>query len=274
LSVGLVACGESGAGDENADEAVAAAPPRDASAPALLSPGRSVRVFVESDALVSVLASRTPRRDVLNALSDAAGFILVVGPEVDLGGRVTLQVEREPLEVALARVLAGIPHALYYAENSASSVPRLDRVTVGVDWTKLAESTTHPPLRSERGAKPAPPGALANLRSGDEELRREAVARLDVRSSEGFEAAVHRLAKDESPLVRVAAAEALVGAGAGAIPPLLQALDDPDPRVVLAALGALEFVGDASVIPGLSPLLDDRDVEVRERALVAIELLR
>jgi hypothetical protein len=280
--VSLAACGEDGVGGESAaaarTEQVSAAPPPEVSAPAPLSPGRSVRVSLESGALVSAFASLTARRDVLNALADAAGFTLAVGPEVELDQPFTLHVEREPLEVTLARVLVGVPHALYYEKDPASGAPRLERVTVGIEWTRLAEATASPPRCSECGADratvtPLRAEPLENLESEDEALRRKGVTRLDVRSSEGFEAAANRLANDESPLVRVAAAETLVGSDADAIPPLLQALADPDPRVVLAALQALEFVGDASVVPALSRLLGHRDDEVRERTLEAIELL-
>jgi HEAT repeat protein len=95
-----------------------------------------------------------------------------------------------------------------------------------------------------------------------------------VASTDGFQAATERLESDESPEVRVAAAEVLLDSDVGAVRPLLQALGDPDSRVVVAALEALEFVGDASTVPHLQPLLKHRDVEVRERTVEAIEFLQ
>jgi HEAT repeat protein len=59
----------------------------------------------------------------------------------------------------------------------------------------------------------------------------------------------------------------------GAVQPLLQALGDPEPQVVLAALEALEFVGDASTIPKIAPLLKHPSTEVRERTVEAIKFL-
>ena len=105
-------------------------------------------------------------------------------------------------------------------------------------------------------------------------MRADAAKWLDVSSGEGFKAATERLANDESPLVRAAAADALLNADMAAVQPLLQALGDPDSRVVLAALDALEFVGDESTIPFLTPLLKHKDVEVRERVVETVEFLQ
>ena len=51
-------------------------------------------------------------------------------------------------------------------------------------------------------------------------------------------------------------------------------LDDPDPRVVMAALETLEFVGDESTVPSLAPFLKHKDVAVRERTAEAIGFLQ
>jgi HEAT repeat protein len=97
---------------------------------------------------------------------------------------------------------------------------------------------------------------------------------LDVNTSDEFQVATEHLANDESPEVRAAAAEALMQSDVGAVQPLLLALDDPDPQVVLAALDALEFVGDASIVPQIAPLLKHKDTAVRERTVEAIEFLQ
>ncbi len=55
--------------------------------------------------------------------------------------------------------------------------------------------------------------------------------------------------------------------------PLLDALRDPEPEVVIEALDALEYVGDETLIPELAFLLEHPSPEVRERALEAIDWL-
>jgi HEAT repeat protein len=114
---------------------------------------------------------------------------------------------------------------------------------------------------------------LAQVEDPDPATRAEAARWLQP-GVEGLAIAERLLAADPSPDVRAAAAESLAdGDSVGAVSLLLGALDDPDPRVVMAALDALEFAGDATIIPALSPLLQHRDVAVRERTIEAIEFL-
>jgi hypothetical protein len=249
-----------------------------------------VRAWREGAAGVSVLADQAPRGAILAALAEAADFALVLGGEAELDRPLTLRAEREPLEVVLARVLAGVSHALDY-ESEAGGQKRLVRVSVGAGFATAAVASAPTSARRElRDVRPqlTPEEqeernerarrlwatSLANLTSSDEEVRADAAAWLNVDSPEGFQAATDRLANDESPMVRAAAAEVLLDSDAGAVQPLLQALEDPDPRVVMAALEALEFVGDTSTVPHLSPLLKHKDVAVRERTVEAIEFLQ
>ncbi len=257
-----------------------------AAAEASLPPLRAARAWLEDDSLLSALANEASRGVILEALAQAAGFELLIGADAGLEQFLSLRVQHETAEVVLARVLAGIPHALSYPADPATGAARL-RVVVGVDAASLAAAATP---SAERAPRPEPsPEQLAeraerassmwaqsldNLRSSDPELRADGARWLNVNSVDGFQAAVERLAEDESPLVRAAAAEALLDADVGAVQPLLAALDDPDPSVVLAALEALEFVGDASTIPHVAPLLKHKDVEVRERTVQAIEFLQ
>jgi HEAT repeat protein len=82
------------------------------------------------------------------------------------------------------------------------------------------------------------------------------------------------LSNDPAPIVRAAAAERLADASSlAAVTQLLTALQDGNSQVVIAALDALEWVGDESIIPQLSPLLKHRDPAVRERTIEAIEYL-
>jgi hypothetical protein len=242
---------------------------------------------VDSGSRVTAFANQAERGALLATLSERAGFELVVGAQARLGDRLDLQAEGEPLEVVLARVLSGIPHAVEYAGDLTSGASRLARLRVG--GADAAAAAGEPALRGHRVKRPARTPqeeaehaervaqmraeALASLVSNDPEVRSDGVRWVDVNTTEGFTAAMERLANDEAAEVRAAAAEALIEGDVGAVQPLLQALEDPDQRVVLAALDALEFVGDETTVPHLAPLLKHRDVEIRERTVEAIEFL-
>jgi hypothetical protein len=277
--------GSTGTTDVGASSAAAPAAPA-----AQLPPSGEVRAWREGAAGVSVLADQAPRGAVLAALAEAAEFVLVLGSGAELDQLLSLQAQREPLEVVLARVLAGVPHALDY-EPEAGGQKRLARVTVGAGAAPAAVASG--PAETERKRRAPRPEytpeerreraeraeklwatSLANITNPDPEVREDAATWLNVDTPQGFQAATDRLANDEAPAVRAAAAETLGAADAGAVQPLIQALADPDPRVVIAALDALEFVGDESTIPHLSPLLKHKDVAVRERTVEAIEFLQ
>ncbi len=288
-----LACGDDGGDSSSAaksDAAEAAVSAAAAPAAAPLPVTGEVRAWREGAAGVSVLADAAPRGAILAALSEAADFALVLGAEAGLDQPLSLRVEREPLEVALARVLAGVPHALDY-ESEAGGAKRLVRVTVGVGAAPAAVASGPaeaerkrraprreftPEERRERAERAEKLWAtsLANITNSDPAVREDAATWLNVDTPQGFQAATDRLANDEAPAVRAAAAETLGASDAGAVQPLIQALADPDPRVVMAALDALEFVGDESTIPHISPLLKHKDVGVRERTVEAIEFLQ
>jgi hypothetical protein len=248
----------------------------------LPAPGE-VEISLDEKGLVTALANQAPRGAILSKLSEVLGFSLVLAAEADLGTPLTLRAEHEPIEVVLARVLAGIPNALAYEGQ------RLVRLTLGTGSGEPSVASAPPgaerrrrqpeltaeerSARAERAQK-LWATSLENIGSADPEVRADAATWLNVNTPEGFEAATDRLAHDESPAVRAAAAETLGDADVGAVQPLLRALDDPDPNVVIATLDALEFVGDASTIPHLTPLLEHKNAEVRERTVEAIEFLQ
>lgn len=60
----------------------------------------------------------------------------------------------------------------------------------------------------------------------------------------------------------------------GTLPALIEALDDPEPAVVVAAIWALELAGDPKAIPALEKLESHEDPEVRSAAQQVIEALR
>jgi hypothetical protein len=289
-----MACGNDGDGSsQGAAAAARAETPSVASAPLSLAvdpgllPSGTVQAWLEGEALVSALASESSRGAILEVLAREARFELVIGTPTGLEQRVSLRALREPVEVVVTRVLTGVPHAMDYPADPTSGTTHL-RVTVGASSSvPLASGAPASHVRERRRelteveqqeraerAQRLWAQSLENLESSDPELRADGARWLDVNSSEGFEAAVEHLENDESPAVRAAAAEVLIDSDVGAVQPLLQALDDPDPRVVLAALEALEFVGDASTIPHLAPLVEHKDAVVRERTVEAIEFLQ
>ena len=118
------------------------------------------------------------------------------------------------------------------------------------------------------------PEILDKLRSGYPVERIEGLEELDA-DGEGLDLALELLDRDGNPEVRLAAVEKVSEAlGYSAVAGLVRALDDSDPRVVVAAIRGLENLGDDSVVPELEPLLQHRDDRVRAVAAEALELLR
>ena len=256
-----------GSGSEPAPAAVAELP---------LPAVGAVEVSLGADGILA-LANQAPRRRVLEALARETSLVVVAFVEGgDPEGRVTMRSRGEPLEVVLARALVGVPYSIGSLERGSS-----DRLTVVVGL----RSEVH---ASRRGGEPhqrqhqRPEGAPRTqepeaeppqLTSRDASERVEAVEWTDLTSVAGFEAVVDRLANDPDASVRTAAAESLGDGDVGAVRPLLDALADPDSRVVLAALESLEQVGDASILPELAPALEHSDPTVRERAAEVGEFL-
>jgi hypothetical protein len=284
----VAACGGEPDGATGATRSVATAP-SDAAEPGVeLLPVGSFQVFVDADAHVTALANQVNRGAVLAAIAEQAGFTIELRGDGRLGAPVDLNTDREPLELVLARLLQGVPHSVAYDDEGAA--PRLSLLAIGSgDGVAISAAGNEPRSGRKRLSRRVltreeerehververmRAESLARLDSSDPEVRSDGVQWVDVTTTEGFAAAKERLAIDESPEVRVAAAEALIEGDVGAVQPLLQALEDPDQRVVLAALDALEFVGDETTVPHLEPLLKHRDVEIRERTVEAIEFL-
>ncbi|KLK88642.1 PBS lyase [Methanoculleus sediminis] len=73
---------------------------------------------------------------------------------------------------------------------------------------------------------------------------------------------------------RLAAAAELAALGPAALPPLLCALDDPDPRLRMWAAYTLGMIGDAGAIPALVQALEDADPGVARWAAAALRRIR
>jgi HEAT repeat protein len=83
-----------------------------------------------------------------------------------------------------------------------------------------------------------------------------------------------RILRDGGSADRMAAAEALAALGPAALPALLSALGDPDPRLRMWAAYTLGVLGDPGAVPALIAALDDDDVGVVKWAAAALQSIR
>jgi HEAT repeat protein len=83
-----------------------------------------------------------------------------------------------------------------------------------------------------------------------------------------------RILRDGGSADRMAAAEALAALGPAALPALLSALGDPDPRLRMWAAYTLGVLGDPGAVPALISALDDDDVGVVKWAAAALQSIR
>lgn len=272
------------------------APPASEAGSELPPPGGA---FVQgSGGRYTVLANQAPREKVLQQLARSARFDVEFTNDAVRETRVTLEQREAELEGVLAAALRGVHYALHY-EIGPDGERVSWRVVVGADTRATPGVATAPPpppdpqdaareamlaeLRSQRAAFEAEletrrqkrERSFAQLEDPNPEVRAEAARWLDPDGFRGLEALASVLENDPFPAVRASAAETLGGANddVTALGILLQALEDPDPQVVLAALDAIEYQGDETTVPLLQPLLRHRDPEVRERAVEAMEWL-
>jgi hypothetical protein len=230
----------------------------------------------------TALANRAPRFAVLRQVADAAGVGLEVAPDMmPPEGSVTLRVADVPIETILQSVLEGVAYALHYEPDPSTRAPVLTRVAL----TGLAVGGDASAEQATDGLAPAHPGdetpptivSLDRLRDPDPEIRASAAEWIPLEPG-SFSTLADLLRNDPSAGVRAAAAATLGDAmnkpeEREAEAALLQALHDEDPEVVLAALGALESVGDAGTARGLAFLLEHPTAEVRKAAADTIEWL-
>ncbi len=83
-----------------------------------------------------------------------------------------------------------------------------------------------------------------------------------------------QILRDGGSADRMAAAEALAALGPAALPALLPALGDPDPRLRMWAAYTLGVLGDPGAVPALIAALDDDDVGVVKWAAAALQSIR
>ena len=131
-----------------------------------------------------------------------------------------------------------------------------------------------PEVLTQRRAMNIEQGELRKrLKDPDPRIRMEAAIEIEP-EEEGLTDLVELLLNDPNPGVRAAATVSLENsdqiAGVNA---LVDALNDPNPMVVVEVIDSLEFACDESCTPQLAPLLGHTDRRVREAAAEAMDYL-
>lgn len=283
-----------GCGDCGPRPTSAPAPPPRAAEPAPLPEAGGVRVSRSGDRY-TVLASGAAPADVLAELSVAAGFRVEQGDEAP-AAPLRLALQDVPLERALAAILPGVAYQVHYEFADGDPSPErplgerpvvLTRVSVG-ERPQRGEAEPGAAVPAARTAEPGERDEEREQQRAEREARdRERALALD-RDSRDPRASVRleaieqmepdgddrlRLAallrEDTVPEVRVAAAERLGdGDPFEVVDSLLEALADPEPEVVAAAVRSLEDVyaeaPDPRIRVAVTALREHRDAGVRE----------
>jgi hypothetical protein len=237
-----------------------------------------------ANGVVSVDAVEAPRRALLEALAQRAGFTLEAAPGA--WPPLSLRIDAQPLEAALPLLVGELEYRAEWA-SAEGGAHRLAKLVVGgprSDGASGGAAALRPgevsdalqrALRALRDdeAPMSEEEALRRLQDQDPETRVRAVLALEG-EGEGLKALIGTIERDPDPRVRAAATVGLEDSEEfAAVQALVGALDDPNPEVVIEVIDSLEFAGDASVVPSLKPLLAHSDARVRKAAADAIRLL-
>lgn len=237
-----------------------------------------------ANGVVSIDATEAPRRPLLEALAERAGFALEIAAPGDLPA-LTLRIDAQPLEAALPQLVGDRDYRTEWEDHDGAH--RLAKLIVGNartggasgDAGALRPGAVSEALQRALGeladeeSPMSAEEALRRLKDDDPETRLRAVLALDG-EGEGLAALIGAIEGDPDPRVRAAATVGLEESEEfAAVQALVGALDDPNAEVVVEAIDSLEFAGDASVVPSLKPLLSHPDARVRKAAADAIALL-
>jgi hypothetical protein len=250
------------------------------------APGEALILY--ENGRVSMVSNRYPRIGLLGKLSREVGFEMTRPEPGARSANLTLRLLDATVEEAIATALTGVEFQIHYVYDAEQKRSVLSRVNLG-------RPRSEPVRGGARGRESRGPGndrhrpradgrepsdsrndeiAVA-LASSDPDVRSEAVDRLEPEGEE-LETLKDLLAHDRSSLVRRSAAERLETSDSrSAIDALVDALDDPDPSVVLAAIDAHEFAADSEHLPRILASGGDRHTnpEVREAFDEMVEFL-
>jgi hypothetical protein len=302
LLLALAGCG----GDEPAGEA---GPQGATAAGAAASRARGVEIRVAAGR-VRLASEQVLQLAILEELAKQAGFELVVGSVTPRS--LTLRLEDAPLLEAISTLLEGVPFRAEYKVDGTTGGHVLARLIVGdaplaargPRRAKLEEKVEAATGKSPDEVRSAISRKLAERRREEEPERVRAARAFAERARERQVAALEQLAAadaaqrsaaledldpDGEALAQIAevaksdpdasvraAAVARLGDGDSyrAKTALLEALADPAPQVLVAALQALETAGDASMLTQIEPFAAHPDPSVREAATETIENLQ
>jgi hypothetical protein len=262
-----------------------------------------------SGQVVTLLAANQARLlEVLETMASAAEFELLLG---QLGGQeskaVSIRVENASLAETLTRMLDGIPFALDFEVDPDDASSRLRSVRVGTfpvaglspkkaerpgkrsgdrrerldtrrkeRRARTIEGPTAEQLaKSARLSEERAAWATTQLDNEDWEIRAEAASKVDVEDPNELERLAYLMKNDSSANVRKSALERLSDSDSPeVIDHLLEALNDPNPEVVIEAIDEIEFEGDQTAVPKLAAgCLGHPDPTVASLCAEAIEWL-
>lgn len=261
------------------------------------SAGTVTRLSLDED-LLTLEAQDAPLADVLRGLAEQKGVKVIGRPSADI--RVSVRLERIPLDEALKRVLRDVPYIASYGptdarpssgllveirflgpgSGAARAVADPPPPSPAVDWVARAATS---PERSgrvraiqmlKRQRNPEATETLIGLMRGDVDpvvRERAAAALVDVGGREVASAFTAALT-DTAVFVRVQAVRGLARIqGNAAAETLVRAADaDPDPPVRRAAVEALAGLSGERVRQALARAANDTDPDTRQRALDAL----
>jgi hypothetical protein len=230
--------------------------------------------------LISVSARDAQIQALIDDLARQAEIDLI--SETRLKGRVSVDIQAQPLEEVLAKILRNHSFALEQT-GPATATGGSNSETRGRLWIFSASgkrpAAKQPPGPTPVLDEPAEPSErdqldqlTALLLSDDSDDRLEAV--LGLARHGGFEASAALTAalSDVDLEVRMEAVMALAEIGDESAAIALQtALADTDPNVRLAAIEALADIGGDSARPALEQALGDPDEDIREAAREILE---
>lgn len=235
LLAALLACGEKAERDATAPRATTRTRAAEEAA------GPRLEVSRAADGSLRVRARQAPRLRVLQRLARTEGFAVNAGVGRPPARNLDLDLDGASLELVLEEVLGDVPHHLHYAPDAAADASVLRAVTVG-----LLPEAVHGEEPARAGGRRA--GAASDAPRTAPARERERLAET-LPQEEDVATLLENVARAPDPTVRAAAAEALGEVDGGedsfrAGEALLEATHDRDPRVVAAAITALEEVHD------------------------------
>ncbi len=262
-----------------------------------LGPGEfSVRIH--EDGTISAFANAAPRLAVLLQLAEDADFLLEI--HTSSWGTLTTELSDVTLRSAVPVIVGDAEYQAEWSFDPDTNQHRLLFLTVGTDLTASpipadidAYSDTPPDpqevaaqaeesmiveilpeVLAERRAMNVEQSELRKmLQDPDPRVRMEAAIEIEP-EDEGLQDLVGLLLNDPDPGVRAAATVSLENADQIAgVNALVDALNDPNPMVVVEVIDSIEFACDESCTPKLAPLLDHADPRVRDAAAEAMDYL-